>query len=112
QRFLLTAESPAADAGSGVGLVLSPRYRGGTLMLWLTYFMGLVIFYSLVNWMPVLFKDAGLSPRAATLVAALFPLGGVGAVLLGWLMDRYNGDRVIAAVFALTACAVFAIGQS
>ena len=26
-------------------------------MLWVAYFMGLVIFYALINWMPVLFKD-------------------------------------------------------
>jgi AAHS family 4-hydroxybenzoate transporter-like MFS transporter len=99
------------DAGAGLALALSPRYRLGTVMLWLTYFMGLVIFYSLVNWMPVLFKEAGLAPREATLVAALFPLGGVGAVAFGWLMDRYDGDRIIAAGFALTALAVFAVGR-
>ena len=29
-------------------------------MLWISYFMGLVIFYALINWMPILFKDAGL----------------------------------------------------
>jgi AAHS family 4-hydroxybenzoate transporter-like MFS transporter len=81
-------------------------------MLWLAYFMGLVIFYALVNWMPVLFKDAGLAPKTATLIAALFPLGGVGAILFGWLMDRYNANRVIAIGFAATAVAVFAIGQA
>jgi AAHS family 4-hydroxybenzoate transporter-like MFS transporter len=109
--FVLTEPRPAAHQGAGLGVVLSSRYRLGTLMLWLTYFMGLVIFYSLVNWMPVLFKEAGLAPRDAMLVAALFPLGGIGAVLFGWLMDRYNGDRIIALGFALTAFAIFAIGQ-
>ena len=33
----------------------------GSVMLWVAYFMGLVIFYALINWMPLLFKDAGLS---------------------------------------------------
>jgi AAHS family 4-hydroxybenzoate transporter-like MFS transporter len=46
------------------------------------------------------------------LVAALFPLGGIGAVVFGWLMDRYNGDRIVAVGFALTAIAIFAIGQA
>jgi AAHS family 4-hydroxybenzoate transporter-like MFS transporter len=109
--FMLAEQRPAAQAGSGIGLVLSRQYRLGTVMLWLTYFMGLVIFYSLVNWMPVLFREAGLAPRNAMLVSALFPLGGIGAVVFGWLMDRYNGDRIVAAGFALTAFAIFAIGQ-
>jgi AAHS family 4-hydroxybenzoate transporter-like MFS transporter len=61
--------------------------------------------------MPILFKDAGLSPQAATLISSLFPLGGVGAVLFGWLMDRYDANRVIAIGFALTSLAVFMIGQ-
>lgn len=110
-RFAQAAGHPDGAGGAGLALVLAPRYRLGTVMLWLAYFMGLVIFYSLVNWMPVLFREAGLAPRQATLVAALFPLGGIGAVVFGWLMDRYDGDRIIAAGFALTALAVFAIGQ-
>lgn len=108
-RFVLPAQE--APAGAGLALVLSRRHRFGTLMLWLAYFMGLVIFYALVNWMPLLFKEAGLAPREATLVAALFPLGGIGAVAFGWLMDRFDGDAIIAAGFALTALAVWSIGQ-
>ena len=99
------------DGKSGIAMLFQPRYLVGTCMLWLAYFMGLVIFYALVNWMPVLFKDAGLAPKTATLISALFPLGGVGAILFGWLMDRYNANRVIATGFALTAVAVYAIGQ-
>lgn len=80
-------------------------------MLWLAYFMGLVIFYALMNWMPVLFKEAGLASQTSTLVAALFPLGGVGAVLSGWLMDRFNANRIIALGYALTALSIWWIGQ-
>ena len=111
QAFVTREATPAGD-GAGVRMILSRPYVVGTLMLWLTYFMGLVIFYSLVNWMPLLLRDAGLSGQNATLVSALFPLGGVGAVLAGWLMDRYNANAVIAACFALTAATIFAIGQS
>jgi MFS transporter, AAHS family, 4-hydroxybenzoate transporter len=113
-----TAESAPAraagttGAGSGIGLVLSRPYLVGSAMLWLAYFMGLVIFYALINWMPILFRDAGLPPATAALIAALFPLGGVGAIVSGWLMDRFNANLVIAACFALTAIAIYAIGQT
>jgi AAHS family 4-hydroxybenzoate transporter-like MFS transporter len=109
--FVLTEQVDAGSASGGVGVVLSPALRVGSAMLWLAYFMGLVIFYALINWMPILFKDAGLEPQKATLIAALFPLGGVGAVLFGWLMDRFNANRIIAVGYALTAVAIFAIGQ-
>ena len=107
-------EATGADktAGSGIGVVLSRKYRVGSVMLWLAYFMGLVVFYALMNWMPILFKDAGIEPRTATLIAALFPLGGVGAIFFGWLMDRYNANRVIALGYALTAVSIWAIGQA
>jgi AAHS family 4-hydroxybenzoate transporter-like MFS transporter len=111
QAFVMTEKAAATNAKGGIGVVLSRSYVVGSLMLWLAYFMGLVIFYALINWMPILFRDAGINPRTATLIAALFPLGGVGAILFGWLMDRFNANLVIAAGYALTAVSIYAIGQ-
>ena len=112
QSFFMTETKAAVEGQSGLGVVLSPAYRVGSLMLWLAYFMGLVIFYALINWMPILFKDAGIAPKDATLIAALFPLGGVGAIFFGWLMDRFNGNKIIAVGYALTAVSIYAIGQA
>lgn len=111
-RFTLTETRAASGGKSGLALVLSRSYLAGSLMLWIAYFMGLVIFYALVNWMPLLLKDAGIDAKSATLISALFPLGGVGAVFFGWLMDRFNGNRLIAAGYCLTAVSVYGIGQS
>lgn len=110
--FVLSERAPAVAASSGAGVVLSSAYRVGSVMLWVAYFMGLVIFYALINWMPILFRDAGLDARSAGLIAALFPLGGVGAILFGFLMDRFNGNKIIAVGFALTSVAIYAIGQT
>ena len=110
--FVLAEKQTGPAAGSGLDLVLGRSHRVGTFMLWLAYFMGLVIFYALINWMPILLKDAGMDPHKATLVAALFPLGGVGAVFCGWLMDRFNANRIIAIGYALTALSVYLIGQT
>jgi AAHS family 4-hydroxybenzoate transporter-like MFS transporter len=100
-----------AQAQTGLRLVLSRRYVVGSVAMWVAYFMGLVIFYALINWMPILFKESGMAPATATLISALFPLGGVGAVLAGWLMDRYNANWVIVVGYVLTAVAVWAIGS-
>lgn len=102
----------AATGQSGAAIVLSRPYVLGSVMMWLAQFSGLVIFYALINWMPILFKDAGLGAQEATLITALFPLGAVGAIFSGWLMDRYNANKVIAIGYAFTAISVAAIGQA
>ena len=111
ERFTLSETRVVTNERGGLALILDRPYRLGTLMLWVAYFMGLVIFYSLINWMPILFKEAGLEPRTATLVSALFPLGGVGAVFFGWLMDRMEPNRLLAICFGLTSLAIWSIGQ-
>jgi MFS transporter, AAHS family, 4-hydroxybenzoate transporter len=110
--FFMTEQAPATGGKGGIWVVLSRFYIVGSIMLWVAYFMGLVIFYASINWMPILFKEAGLSPQRATLISALFPLGGVGAVVCGVLMDRFNPNQVVAACFALTAISVYGIGQA
>ena len=112
KRFVLTESKPVAEGQSGMRVVLSKQYGVGSVMLWIAYFMGLVIFYALMNWMPVLFKEGGLDPKTAMLVAALFPLGGVGAIFCGWLMDRFNATAVVAVGYGLTAISIWAIGQT
>jgi AAHS family 4-hydroxybenzoate transporter-like MFS transporter len=103
---------PAPQAASGIGVVLSPAYIVGSVMLWIAYFMGLVIFYAMINWMPILFREANVPPQTATVISALFSLGGVGAIAFGWLMDRYNANKIIATGYALTAVTVYLIGQA
>lgn len=109
--YFLAEDNPAANGKTGLGVVFSSAYLVGTLSMWLAYFMGLVIFYALINWMPILIKDAGIEPKDAVLISALFPLGGVGAIFFGWLMDHFNGNRVLAVGYALTALSIYAIGQ-
>jgi AAHS family 4-hydroxybenzoate transporter-like MFS transporter len=107
--FARTERAPQTGQ-NGLGLVLSSSYIVGSFMLWLAAFMGLVVIYASINWMPILLKDAGLSLKSATLISALFPLGGVGAVLCGALMDRFNANLVIAACYALAAIGLLGIG--
>jgi len=115
-QFFMTesANAPGSAKGStsGLSLILSRHYLIGSIMLWLAYFMGLVIFYAFINWMPILLKEAGMTGPRAALISALFPLGGVGAVLCGILMDKFNATKIIAVCYALTALSVYCIGQA
>jgi AAHS family 4-hydroxybenzoate transporter-like MFS transporter len=109
----MVPEAPIANArGSSVRLILSPAFRTGTLMLWLTYFMGVLVFYLITSWLPTLIKESGLSLREASLLTALFPLGGtLGTVACGWLMDRMNPHRVIGTSYFFAGVFVWALGQ-
>src|SRR6266436_7532961 len=52
--FFMTEQAPATGGKGGIWVVLSRFYIVGSIMLWVAYFMGLVIFYASINWMPIL----------------------------------------------------------
>ena len=91
---LATAEANTSNE-SPVKQVLG-KYLWGSSMLWLCCFMSLLVFYLLTSWMPTILKTAGFSTQQFSLIAAIFPFGGViGAVIMGWYMDKLNPTNVI-----------------
>jgi AAHS family 4-hydroxybenzoate transporter-like MFS transporter len=101
-----TISEQAVQSGAPTAALLSPAFRKMTLSLWATYFMGLMVIYLLSGWLPTLIKDAGLPIERAASITALFQLGGtVGALVVGFLMDRWTPNKVIA--FAYVGGAVF-----
>lgn len=98
---------------SALGVIFSPRYAVGTVMLCLTYFMGLLIFYLLTSWLPLLIRETGASLSQASIITALFPLGGgIGVLILGALMDKLNPNKVVAVGYVLTGVFVCLVGFS
>jgi len=96
---------------SPVSHLFIPQFVRGTLLFWLTFFMSLLVIYLLSSWLPTLLRSTGLSLRTAALVTAMFQVGGtVGAIVLGWLMDRINPHYVLAASYALAGIFIAAIG--
>lgn len=98
---------------SALGVIFSPRYLVGTIMLCLTYFMGLLIFYLLTSWLPLLIRETGATLSQASIITALFPLGGgIGVLILGALMDKINPNKVVAVGYLLTGVFVCLVGFS
>src|SRR5690606_39184988 len=66
-----TALVPVAREEAGRGVPVTQLFQAGrgqgTLMLWLVFFMNLMVFYFLQNWLPIIFTDAGLSIESAVL---------------------------------------------
>ncbi|WP_380184026.1 MFS transporter [Kalamiella sp. sgz302252] len=100
--FVLAA--PVMQKKARVLQLFSGGYARGTLILWLTYFMGLFVIYLLNGWLPTILRAGGVSLERAAIVAGLFQLGGaIGGLLVGALMDRLPAKYVIA-LFYLIGC--------
>lgn len=117
--------APAADfsgvafarAGKAKGLPVVQLFaegRGaGTVFLWLTFFMSLLVFYLLSSWLPLLITGAGWTLGQASLMAALLATGGtIGAVAIGRLMDRFEPHRVLAACYLAAAAFILLLGAA
>ena len=73
--------------------------------------MSLLVVYLLSSWLPTVLHSAGATLQRASLITAVFQLGGtVGALMLGRFMDKINPQYVLATTYALAAPLVALIG--
>ena len=109
-QFYLEEDRVAVKKGS-VAQLFSMPWLPGTLMLWMTYFMGLVIYYVLLSWMPTLMLGMGYPLAESAWLTSLFTFGGTAGILLaGWLMDRWEAHKVVSLGFMLTMLFALALG--
>ncbi|WP_111894886.1 MFS transporter [Acinetobacter sp. MB5] len=106
-------KSPVQKKQNVFAMLFSPSYVKGTLLLWFTYFMGLVMIYLLTSWLPTLMRETGASMERAAFIGGIFQFGGVlSALFIGWAMDRFNPNRIIAGFYFVAGIFAFAVGQS
>ena len=97
----------------GFRMIMSRQFAPGTVMLWIGYFIGLLVFYLQASWLPTLLQHARFGSRQSASIAALLPFGGVlGTIVCGWLLDRLRPFRVVAWTFALGAASLFIASHS
>ena len=103
--------SSASAATSPVTELFRKELLGGTLLLWLASFMSLLVVYLLSSWLPTILHTAGATLQRASLITAMFQVGGtVGALTLGRFMDKINPQYVLATTYAVAAPFVALIG--
>src|SRR4029079_3460314 len=98
----------ADSEASGPGFVVTRLFTDGrgivTLLIWVVYFTNLLDLYFLNSWLPTIMNDSGIKAETAIRVTALFQVGGcIGAVLLGWTLDRRRTFAVVAVCFLWAA---------
>jgi MFS transporter, AAHS family, 4-hydroxybenzoate transporter len=104
---------PEQVEGTPVRQIFANGLGLGTVLLWCTFFMSLLIVYLVGNWLPLILTEAGSSKSTASLITTGFHLGGsVGAIILGRLMDRFDENKVLAIAYASAAVVILIISQA
>lgn len=102
-----------ATKGSPIKQLFATNLRFGTVALWSTVFMTLLVIYLLSSWLPTVINDSGMSLKNASLVTAMFQIGGtVGAIILGRLMDRHKPQVVLGITYLIGALFTYLIGNN
>lgn len=104
---------PVRPEGSPVSRLFKDGLAAGTVLIWLTFFMSLLVFYLLSSWLPLLITSAGFSMANASLMGATLATGGtIGAIFIGRLMDRYEPHRVLALSYVGAGLFVMLLGNA
>lgn len=97
---------------SSVSALFSQGQMARTLLLWLTFFCCLFVFYLLTNWLPTVLRGSGYSTANAAQISAMIPLGGVlGGIAMALLMDRLGALRVLPLLCLTGAVALACTGS-
>jgi AAHS family 4-hydroxybenzoate transporter-like MFS transporter len=109
----LVADADAVESGF-VGARLFTEGRAiVTLLIWVVYFTNLLDLYFLNSWLPTIMNDNGIKAETAIRVTALFQVGGcIGAVLLGYTLDRKRSFAVIAVCFLWATFWIFMTAEA
>ena len=108
ERFILN--KPKEDS-SPVKNLFTEKRGFLTVMIWLTYFMSLLMIYGLNTWLPKFMTEAGF-PLGSSLsfLLALNVGATVGAILMGWLADRWGVGRALILFFVIATISITSLG--
>ncbi|EIK51379.1 benzoate MFS transporter BenK [Stutzerimonas stutzeri TS44] len=82
-----------------------------TVSLWLAFFCCLLMVYALGSWLPKLMANAGYSLGSSLSFLLALNFGGMaGAIIGGWLGDRFNLAKVVVAFFAVSVVSISLLG--
>lgn len=102
-----------APTSSPVARLFTEGRAVTTVMLWVTLLLSLLLTYLLVNWIPIIAREAGMSARGSLLGVAALNLGAIiGCLVLGRIADRFNATTTIGIAFGLGAVAIALIGHA
>ncbi|WP_313088417.1 MFS transporter [Pseudomonas sp.] len=124
-RALLRRVDPQREVGAADLLLMSEAKKGSasvvelfrdgrairTLCLWVAFFCCLLMVYALSSWLPKLMANAGYSLGSSLSFLLALNFGGMaGAILGGYLGDRYNLTKVMIGFFIAAGVSISLLG--
>ncbi len=97
-------KSAAKPESAKLSALFAQPYKASTIKLWSALFLSFTTLYFLINWIPKLASNAGLSMELSIYAGMIFNLGAiVGIPLQGYLSLRYGLTKTIAILLFATA---------
>lgn len=108
-RFVLPSQDKADNA------TIRHLFQDGrgvsTVMFWIAFFMCLFMVYALSSWLTKLMASAGYSLGSALTFVLTLNFGAMlGAVVGGWLADRFHIKWVLLGMYLLAAVSITLLG--
>ncbi|WP_294032910.1 aromatic acid/H+ symport family MFS transporter [uncultured Moraxella sp.] len=104
--------APTDKAQVSVKELFSKNYALGTILMWIAFFMSMLIIYLISSWMPTLLKSVGFDLKNAAWITSVFQIGGtIGAITLGYLMDKKGAAKVLYLSYIAGAVFLIIVGQ-
>lgn len=106
-------DAPAMQPKETVKALFRDGRGPWTTLLWIATFFGMLLMYFLVNWIPAMLAEAGLSHKGAVMGVVMLNVGGIiGSLVISRLSDHFGPFRPIAAALAIGAIGVSLIGTT
>ncbi|NIE68055.1 3-(3-hydroxy-phenyl)propionate transporter MhpT [Burkholderia sp. Ax-1719] len=115
QQFV--AARAAKASRESVPAVSEALWRHGrartTIALWISYLGTLIVLYFLMNWLPSMVLSRGLTRLQSNIVLMMFNIGGgIGAVAIATIMDRFGRRRTVIGMYVGIALALAALASA
>jgi MFS transporter, AAHS family, 4-hydroxybenzoate transporter len=108
--FVLDEEQAS---GAPVAQLFAMGRAAGTILLWISFFIALMMLVTNSAWAPILLKQEGIGISDASLAMAAFNLGSVIAtVFAGWLIVRAGAAFILPLVMLGSALSVALVGYA
>jgi AAHS family 4-hydroxybenzoate transporter-like MFS transporter len=105
------AASQGAEEKPSVQILVKEPYRISTFQLWAALFLAFATLYFMLNWIPKLATNAGLSMSAAIYAGTVFNLGAiVGIPMQGYCSSRFGLKKTIGTILLFTAVTMLSFG--
>ncbi len=97
---------------AGVRQLFSEGRGIDTALLWFIFFSNMIVMFFLNNWLPTIFRQAGVPVETALRVSGCVSWGGIlGTLVFGPMVERVGVPRVVSVLYLGAAALVFLIGM-